>query len=112
MHHIQWCYEEYDTFIFPIVCICRGPSFASDQKAAYRPSTVRISPCMGFCSSFHSPSQRPSARAAHVGKVINVKSTISSSLGLLRIIDFINQYEGVEWMPFADMAAEFKAGKI
>ncbi|BGP44241.1 hypothetical protein JCM10450v2_000052 [Rhodotorula kratochvilovae] len=29
-----------------------------------------------------------------------------------RIIDFINQHEGVEWMTFEDMAKEFKAGKI
>ena len=31
---------------------------------------------------------------------------------LLRIIEYINKHEGVEWMTFGEMAKEFKEGEF
>ncbi|KAL3421734.1 polysaccharide deacetylase family protein [Phlyctema vagabunda] len=60
----EWCYREYDTFIFPI--------------------------------SIHPQvSGRPHVLMMHE-----------------RLIDWINTFEGVEWMTFGQMANEFREGKI
>jgi len=60
----EWCYREYDTFIFP----------------------MSIHPQV---------SGRPHILLMHE-----------------RLIDWINQHEGVEWCTFAEMAEEFGKGKI
>jgi hypothetical protein len=60
----SWCYNEYDTFIFPI--------------------------------SIHPQvSGRPHILCMHE-----------------RLIDWINKHEGVEWCTMAEMAEEFRAGRI
>ncbi|KIV96854.1 hypothetical protein PV10_00670 [Exophiala mesophila] len=60
----EWCYREYDTFIFP----------------------MSIHPQV---------SGRPHILLMHE-----------------RLIDWINEHEGVEWCTFAQMAEEFRQGKI
>ena len=34
------------------------------------------------------------------------------ALTVCRIIEYINQHEGIEWMPLCDMAKEYLEGKI
>lgn len=60
----EWCYENYNTFIFPI---------SIHPQVSGRPHILKM----------HE-----------------------------RFIDWVNTHDGVEWCPFAQMAEEFRSGKI
>jgi hypothetical protein len=38
--------------------------------------------------------------------------SLESITNILSIIKYINKHDGVEWMPFGDMAKEFLEGRI